>query len=162
MPFEKKDARPKEEPKKAPFYKGLKLYWLIVPFLFLSWIYLSSMSRGAEEVLDSGTLITLASQALNIILAGMLHFLSPKERSKKGIADIFLKITMGQQLVMRNPLGIVLAFAAWRELPQAMDPSVEESLSSKAFYLNKQWILVLLGIISVLSLIIAYGSWQLS
>lgn len=98
-------------------WTSLKWYWFLVAAFYFLFILPKMFQADAGLTMEVADVLTLLFQVQNIILSGLMIMISPLERTKVGVADIFLKIAAVQQFIVGNIFGLLLTVFVWYRLP---------------------------------------------
>ncbi|MFL2133590.1 hypothetical protein [Desemzia sp. FAM 24101] len=163
--FETKEVVP--DKRKKWLYNLLMIYLIAGPVIYFGSLLLLNIGSGQsyEELLSEnlGVALTILKLAINLILAYVLYATQISERKKGGVADSVLKLTMPQQFITGNIIGVILSFLAFNELTDNPLITEDEVRAKKPIRdENKKGVIILLIVLNVLSLGIAYASWRMS
>ena len=82
----------------------------------------------------------------------------PRERSKKGVADKFLKIAVVQQFLVQNIFGMIFSLLAWYQLPKNLAAeSITDDEEEKTTTIQPKTTLTAVIVTTIFSLIFAIG-----
>lgn len=163
--FETKEVVP--DKRKKWLYNLLMIYLIAGPVIYFGSLLLLNIGSGQsyEELLSEnlGVALTILKLGINLILAYVLYATQISERKKGGVADSVLKLTMPQQFITGNIIGVILSFLAFNELTDNPLITEDEMRAKKTIRdENKKGVIILLIVLNVLSLGIAYASWRMS
>lgn len=156
MVFERKEKITQEESKeiKTYFWTLLKWYWLLVPTFYFMFILPKLVQNIGGGLLSFTDISTLFFQTLNYIMVAIMVLIDPKERSRKGVADKFLKIGIFQQFFVQNIFGMIFVLLAWYQLPRTL-PTKNVELEEEQTHIKPKTTLILVVIATIFSL--AFG-----
>ena len=141
MIFEQKETNTKKT--KTYFWTILKWYWFIVPsILYIVILPRIVLTEGGPSFVNQD-IFTMLFQFMNLLFSGLMFVTKPIERSKSGVADIFLKVAIIQQFVAQNIFGVILTALAWYQLPYKVTPEPTEAEDKGSFYFKPKTILYL-------------------
>lgn len=112
--------------KKTVFKSSLIIYWLLLPLLFVGYLLLKSRLEGISLnmilVNDPHLTVMFLLSLINPLSGYLLKELSDSEQLNSSFAQLFLKFSIGQQLVTGNLIGSGLAFLTLKENDLSVKP----------------------------------------
>lgn len=125
-------------------------YWIIIPVIFYSLIGLFSLQEqvAIQHLVQSSPMIAVGNlvACLSLLQAGICYFILKFSNSKIGVLGHYMLITLIQQLLTLNILGVVLTLLYYRVLP-----SIKETIHPKL----RAGVYVVGGVTLLLSMIVA-------
>lgn len=95
-------------------------YWLVVPILFYLYLIITGvqMNQTVQELVQTTPTLLIGNLVSSLMLfqAGLLFFISHISQSKDGLLGKFALVSIIQQVVTGNIIGVVLAFFFRRSL----------------------------------------------
>ena len=152
MAFERKEVNRKQTDDVS--WNVLKWYWILVPAFYFVFVTPTLFEQSEGANVDDATYFVLFFLFLNLSLAGIMTYISPKERTRNGTAENVLKMAIAQQALSQNVVGVMLSLFAWYKLPKGsniIETSTEET-GKKYFEKKTLYILTVIIIIITLSL----------
>lgn len=156
MVFERKETTAQEESKEIQtyFWTFLKWYWLLIPTFYFLFILPKLVQDFGGATLSFTDISTLFFQMLNYIMVAIMFLIDPRERSRKGVADKFLKIGVFQQFFVQNIFGMIFTLLAWYQLPKRLPAEIVE-FDEEATHTKPKTTLILVVITTIFSLAFA-------
>lgn len=147
-----------QEKPKTYLWTLLKWYWFIVPAFYYILVLPELALNGVDAAVDGKILFTIIYHFMNFVLSGLMFAINPIEQSKSGVANLFLKIAVAQQLVVQNIFGMILAFLTWYNLPYRIRPEQVDAEDAEKWHFKPKTILITsiaMLVISIFSVIIS-------
>lgn len=134
----------------------LQIYWLVVPFLLGSTLFLLALreQKSFSELLQHSPFVTASFLIASVMLlqAYIFHQLQQFSASKSGLLGTYLLFSTIQQVVVGNIPGAILCFLTRMNLSNEMEKEHKAKQIELTIFMLIISILSIIGIFSLLKL----------